>query len=204
MTTSCAYGQPSQGTTEPLSEVVSVETVSNPLPANIALGDDWCYLRFNLTREQLEELDHTTNDATEVITLSLPNCTPDDDPFYINITPDDVKQSLQLLDKNPEQAAINFIKELPTDALKDIDSPSGNFHFVYYLLTEDDVTRMIDDLQTAHSDMLFIRQRLNIANDDIAELSFPLSMLYKCLEILQTTDQTYVVYITHVEIPEVI
>lgn len=201
----CAYGQSPQGTTKPLSEVISVETVSDPMPANIALGDGWCYLRYNLTREQLEALaDTTPEDSSEVISLSLPNCTPDDNPFYINITPDDITQSLRLLDQHPEQMSINLIKELPTDAIENLEKPNKNLHYVYYLLTEGDVIRMIDGLETAGSDTIFLRQRLNITSDDIAEFSLQLSMLYKCLEILQTTDQPYVVYITQVEAPEVI
>lgn len=201
-TTGCAYGQ--QGKTPPsteASEVIAVETVSDPMPVSIALGNDWCYLRFNLTRERLEDL---AEEANNIITLSLPSLTPNGNAFSIDITSEDVEQSLQLLDKHPEQQSVNLIKEISTDALTTLDKPDRNLHYVYYLLTEDDVTRMLDYLQTVGADTVLLRQRLDINDDRVAELHLDGLALIKCLEILHNTDQDYVVYICPVEVPEFI
>lgn len=198
--TGCTHGQ--QGTIpedspEETSEVIAVETVSDPMPVNVSLGDGWCYLRFNLTRERLEEL----ASSDESITLCLPNCTPDDNAFNIHITQEDVTRSLQLLDNNPEQQSVNLIKSLSIDALNSIDKPQEGLYIVYYLLTIDDVLRMLDNMRATGSDTLFLRQRLDIEGDDIAEFHLSYFMLTECLEIMCSNEQSFVPYICPIDPP---
>jgi hypothetical protein len=62
---------------------------------------------------------------------------------------------------------------------------------------------MLEGLQATNADTVILHQRLDIVGDDIAEFHIHASALLKCLEILHTTDQTYVVYICQVETPEI-
>ncbi len=192
--------------TKATSEVVAVEVISDQVPTNIALGDDWCYLRFNLTKDQLERIEQTTADYPDKrsIALSLPECTPENDVFYINITQDDIVESLKLFEKYPDQKSVNLIKNLPIAALDSLEKPEPNMHFVYYLLTENDVDRMLSDLETHNSNALFIRQRLRVDDDNIAEFKVSSLVLQQCLEVFELSEQPYVVYICSVAAPTVI
>lgn len=185
--------------TTPSSEVIAVETVSDQVPANVALGDDWCYFRFNLNREQLTEIADTIDEHPEgEITLSLPDCTPDDDPFFIKISHEDVKRSLKLLEKYPEQESVNLIKAMPADTLANFEEPEAGLHYVYYLLTKDDIARMLVYLQDVGADTLILSQRLNINDDNLAEFRIQQSMLQECVRIFQQTGQPYIVYVCQV------
>ena len=121
----CAYRQGTR-TTKIASEVIAVETFSDLMSANIALGNNWCYFRFNISREELlvtaNDLRDDVKGTNRSISLALPGNTPEDSPFYINITYDDIEKSLQLLDEHPEQTSVNWVKELSTDALKDLEN----------------------------------------------------------------------------------
>lgn len=201
----CGCARSTPATTEPISEVIAVETLSDQVPANVVLGDDWCYFRFNLTRDHLEEIAKTISTHTnEEISLSLPGCTPDNDAFYINITYADIEKSLHLLDKYPEQQSVNLIKEMPIEALDGIEKPEANLLFVYYLLTENDITRMLNGLQESNASTVILRQRLNIQNDDIAEFELAGPVLVQCYKLLRESNHPYVIYICQVEAPQII
>lgn len=184
---------------EGISEVVAVETVSIPMPANIALGDDWCYIRFNLTREELNELADTTDN--DDITLSVPSCTPGGDDFCMNITKEDVTKSLQLLDANPGQLSVNLIKPLSSDIPKSMGETEDDLYYIFYLLTQDDVLRMLDALQLTNSNILVLKQRLDVESDKLAMVKLEYSALVQCLEILNSTDQTCIPYVCPVNPP---
>lgn len=164
--------------------------------SSLTVSESGCYLRLNVTLSLLEDLKQTANGERIIIHLDE----TDPDPNYdIELEPEVADKLISIFKTYRQCHSLNLVKALPEGTIAWQNEVPRDEYCVATFFNAEDLTFMLDELESHRANWLMIYRRLTPGDGRLAELPFAQDELIAAYYGLQSSGKPYMVIMTTVE-----